>query len=269
MVNSMKKIEPIRRSMRKRANNFVYYLTVNDRKVRVCKTFFLNTLGVSERYAYIAWDKLDELDIVGPDNRGKHSNNITKTSRMKSFPVIESHYLRTQTRRLFRWEFIYFSTVPAVLQTPCGELLVFYYKKTQNVYNFTIFDHASKNGYCYLWNETSGNKGGIEIASCVCVCKYIKATNCKVFIFYSDNCCAQNKNKFLATMYPFATHTSQKAESITHNYFVVGHTQNDGDYMNSCIEKQNKESFEKWPCLCTFTVEWNCAVIQKGMNAIV
>ncbi|KAJ8886016.1 hypothetical protein PR048_012222 [Dryococelus australis] len=102
------KIEPIQKSMRKRANNFAYYLTVSGRKVRVSKTFFLNTLGVSERYAYIAWDKLDELGIVGPDNRGKHSNH-RKTDvvilegirrHTRSFPVIDSHYLRTQTRRL-------------------------------------------------------------------------------------------------------------------------------------------------------------------------
>ncbi|KAJ8881832.1 hypothetical protein PR048_018318 [Dryococelus australis] len=66
MVNSITKIEPTQKSMRKRANYFVYYLTVNNRKVRFCKTFFLNTLG------------LDELDTVGPDNRGKHSNHINK-----------------------------------------------------------------------------------------------------------------------------------------------------------------------------------------------
>ncbi|KAJ8878922.1 hypothetical protein PR048_019525 [Dryococelus australis] len=63
MVNSMTKTEPTQKSIR---------------KLRVCKTFFLNTLGVSERYAYTAWDKLDELDIVGPDNCGKHSNHILK-----------------------------------------------------------------------------------------------------------------------------------------------------------------------------------------------
>ncbi|KAJ8894203.1 hypothetical protein PR048_006813 [Dryococelus australis] len=82
MVNSMTKIEPTLESMRKRANNFAYYLTVNDRK----------------RYVYTAWDKLAELGIVGPGNRGKHSNH-RKTdevifkgfrSHIKSFPCTGS-----------------------------------------------------------------------------------------------------------------------------------------------------------------------------------
>ncbi|KAJ8877387.1 hypothetical protein PR048_021841 [Dryococelus australis] len=54
-------------------------------------------------------------------------------------------------------------------------------------------------------------------------------------------------------MYLFATHTYQNVETITRNYFAVGHTQNDGDSMHSCIEKQNKESFGKRPCLRTLT----------------
>ncbi|KAJ8886269.1 hypothetical protein PR048_012478 [Dryococelus australis] len=64
---------------------------------------------------------------------------------------------------------------------------------------------------------------------------------CESLPTVNDNCCAQNKNKFLATMYLFATQTSQKVESITRKYFVVGHTQNDGGSMRFCTEKQNTE----------------------------
>ncbi|KAJ8886268.1 hypothetical protein PR048_012477 [Dryococelus australis] len=53
------------------------------------------------------------------------------------------------------------SQIRSVLLILCGELSVFYYKRRLNVYNFTIFDNASKNGYCYLWNVASGNKGAI------------------------------------------------------------------------------------------------------------
>ncbi|KAJ8892207.1 hypothetical protein PR048_004787 [Dryococelus australis] len=122
----------------------------------------------------------------------------------------------------------YVTDLQSVVQTPCGKLSVFYYKMRLNIYNFTIFDNAPMDGYCYLWNDASGNKGAIEIASCF-------------LYFNSDNCCAQKKNQFSATTYLFDTQTSQKVESITHKYFVVGHTQNDGDSIHSCIEKQNKE----------------------------
>ncbi|KAJ8877878.1 hypothetical protein PR048_022337 [Dryococelus australis] len=104
-VNSMTKIEPTQKSMYKLANNFAYYLTVR----------------VSEKYAYTAWDKLDELGIVGPDNRDKLSNN-RKTdevilevirSHIKSFPVRELLLTYSNTKTLFRWEPINFSTILA------------------------------------------------------------------------------------------------------------------------------------------------------------
>ncbi|KAJ8890344.1 hypothetical protein PR048_009852 [Dryococelus australis] len=59
----------------------------------------------------------DKLGIVGPENHRKH-NNHRKTgevtlqsirSYMKSFPVIENHYLRAQTETLFTWKPIDFS----------------------------------------------------------------------------------------------------------------------------------------------------------------
>ncbi|KAJ8892967.1 hypothetical protein PR048_005548 [Dryococelus australis] len=227
--------------MRKCANNFTYYLTVNDRKVSVCKTFFLNTLVVSERYAYTAWDKLDEPGIVGADNRCKHSNH-RKTdevilegirNHIKSFLVIESHYLRTQTRtfyldgslsisQLFRLHKEKCSTanehskysqirlcdfdLQSVLQTPYYEL-----SRKLNVYNLTMHQRMVIVTFGMRYLETKEQQK----------------------LHHVDNFCAQNNNKFLATMYLFATQAFQKVESITHKYVVVGYTQNAGESMNS------------------------------------
>ncbi|KAJ8892989.1 hypothetical protein PR048_005570 [Dryococelus australis] len=86
----------------------------------------------------------------------------------------------------------------SVLHTACCDLSVFYYKRRLKVHNFTIFDNALKKGYCYFWNEASGNKVAIEHASFVY--EYIISTDCnnRSIILYSDNCSSQNKNKLLS-----------------------------------------------------------------------
>lgn len=50
--------------------------------------------------------------------------------------------------------------------------------------------------YCYFWTKSDAQLGAIEIGSCIW--EYLKALcddddNQKEVIFYSDNCCKQNK----------------------------------------------------------------------------
>jgi hypothetical protein len=84
----------------------------------------------------------------------------------------------------------------AVPPLPNGNVSTFYYKSKLNVYNFTIFNISEKNGFCYMWHEGEAKRGANEIATCIF--KYIeKYCVGKEIIFYSDNCSAQNKNKYL------------------------------------------------------------------------
>ena len=59
------------------------------------------------------------------------------------------------------------------------------------------------------------------------------------FVFFSDNCSGQNKNKAIAGMYRHAI-LSQDIDQITHYYLEAGHTQNEGDSMHSVIEKASR-----------------------------
>lgn len=56
--------------------------------------------------------------------------------------------------------------------------------------------------------------------------------------FYSDNCCGQNKNKFITSLYSYAVYKFENIHSITHKYLIKGHTQNEGDSVHSLIEKE-------------------------------
>lgn len=93
-----------------RKPNCAFYLQNNGEKVRVCKTFLLNTLGLSERtLRTVISAKISGTGIIPTDKRGKHANH-KKTSaeilnsirkHIDSIPRIESHYVRADTSRQF------------------------------------------------------------------------------------------------------------------------------------------------------------------------
>lgn len=62
----------------------------------------------------------------------------------------------------------------------------------------------------FFWHEGQGNRDAIEIGTCIL--KYLEEKantrnddNLEI-VFYSDNCCGQQKNKFIMGMYLYAAH---------------------------------------------------------------
>ncbi|CAG9571813.1 unnamed protein product [Danaus chrysippus] len=93
-----------------RKPNCAFYLRdTNTNKVRVCKTFIINTLGISERAirtvigATFSGTGIASLE----DKRGKHTNRkkideeilISVRNHINSIPRVESHYVRKDTKR--------------------------------------------------------------------------------------------------------------------------------------------------------------------------
>lgn len=91
-----------------RLPNNAFYFTKNNSKIRVCKTFFINTLGISDRQIRTVKNKTDPQGFVSKDIRGKHlarkpTDPVLIESikqHINSIPRIESHYLRASTSRL-------------------------------------------------------------------------------------------------------------------------------------------------------------------------
>ncbi|CAK1589667.1 unnamed protein product [Parnassius mnemosyne] len=139
----------------------------------------------------------------------------------------------------------------AVLQSPKGDVSIFYYKSKLNNLNFTISELGSDHTECYLWHEGEANRGADEIGSCVL--KFIDKVMASYsgsgieFVFFSDNCCGQQKNKFIFSMYTFALMKHSNIKSITHKYLITGHTQNEGDAAHSTIEKAIKKNLRSGP----------------------
>ncbi|XP_031331858.1 uncharacterized protein LOC116162382 [Photinus pyralis] len=128
----------------------------------------------------------------------------------------------------------------AVLPSPCGTTSDFFYKSKLSTLNLTFFNIVKKLGYCYVWDETIAKRGANEIGSFVLHFLSNFCTTYHSMIFYSDNCCGQNKNKFIAATYLYALNKWKHIHSITHKYLITGHTQNEGDSMHSTIEKEKK-----------------------------
>lgn len=138
----------------------------------------------------------------------------------------------------------------AVMQVPKGQVSLFFYKSRINCLNFTVSDLNAKNVVCYFWDETEGARGAVEIGSCIL--DYVKAVLDQNpekeidLIFYSDNCCGQQKNKYLLSVYAYAV-VNMKVKSITHKFLIRGHSQNEGDNVHSVIEKQIKRHLKSGP----------------------
>lgn len=93
-----------------RKPNCAFYLLDNGKKIRVCKTFLINTLGISEKMMRTVINlKVSEQGIITEDRRGKHESHrkidqqLTNSvfDHINSIPRIESHYVRKETNREF------------------------------------------------------------------------------------------------------------------------------------------------------------------------
>jgi len=88
----------------------VYHFTVEGQRIRVCKTFFLNTLNVSNKLIHYNTTKIrNEHGVNRLDQCGRQeSQNKTKADKrqevmdhINSFPCMDSHYCHSQSQRKY------------------------------------------------------------------------------------------------------------------------------------------------------------------------
>lgn len=106
-----------------------YFFEVCGQRLQVCKTFFLNTLSISEMYVKTALAKKINGGIVEPDQRGKKvpPNKLDEEIRdgirnhIRMFPTIESHYSREKTGRLYLGSHLNISKMYSLYVEHCKE----------------------------------------------------------------------------------------------------------------------------------------------------
>lgn len=89
----------------KRSRTLQYYLKVNNTNIRVCKTFFINTLGIG-RQTVIDWAKKPLASSISLKKTAPKISNITEERQclslfFDSLPSLESHYCRARTNKKY------------------------------------------------------------------------------------------------------------------------------------------------------------------------
>uniref|UniRef100_A0A6P7GSR2 Uncharacterized protein LOC114341726 n=1 Tax=Diabrotica virgifera virgifera TaxID=50390 RepID=A0A6P7GSR2_DIAVI len=126
-----------------------------------------------------------------------------------------------------------------ILTTLQSEVSLFYYKRKFKVYNFTIFDLGSAEGYCYAWDETTGKKGPNEISSALF--DFIKrkfAGGALEFTSLFRLLWGTKSKSNNILMYIYAAKFINI--NITHTFFEVGHSQSEGNSMHTLIMRRKK-----------------------------
>lgn len=136
---------------------------------------------------------------------------------------------------------VYTMDLQSVLLCPKSTVSLLYYKMKLVVHNFTIFNVKTKDGYCFIWNETEGGVGSNEFASILSAfiteeCKDIGLN--ERLIFYSDGCCGQNRNTSLSNA--LLKLAVEKKVTICQKFLEKGHTQMEADSMHATIERKLK-----------------------------
>ncbi|KAL4719252.1 hypothetical protein ACJJTC_018955 [Scirpophaga incertulas] len=192
------------------------------------------------------------------ENFTKHQNEKEFSRKLK----LESKMLAISNNKVACIVFDF----QKVLSAPHGNISIYYYRRKLNVYNFTIFELASKEAFCYMWDEQIAKRGANEVASCLydffskLVSKGISEVN-----LWSDNCGGQNRNRIVYYMYLLAANIFKI--KICHRFLEKGYTQNEGDSVHALIEKtaRGREIYspDEWYSL----VRW-AKVNDKPYNVI-
>lgn len=126
-----------------------------------------------------------------------------------------------------------------ILECPKGANSEYYYKSKLKCYNFSTFEHHSKQGTCFVWDQTIAAKGATEVSSCISkLIEELSQRGVKELVIWSDNCWSQNKNRLLFSLYNMA---SVKWDmKITHRFLEKGHTHMEVDSMHALIERSCK-----------------------------
>ena len=129
----------------------------------------------------------------------------------------------------------------SLLLCPRSNVSSLYYKMKLSVHNFTIFNLGTKEGFCFLWNETEGGLSSNEFSTIIShfVLSQLPLPEGKEkIVLYSDGCSYQNRCTNLSNALLHVSST--KNVIIEQKFLEAGHTQMEADAMQSCIERKLK-----------------------------
>lgn len=127
----------------------------------------------------------------------------------------------------------------AVRYCPSVEAKGVFYKNRLAVFNFTIYDVATRLADCYMWHEGVAGRGSTETGSCIY--KYIQGNaNGKPLVIMSDTCGGQNRNSNVASLLLYCV-KSLDVPVIDQCFYEPGHSFMECDNVHALIERSTKK----------------------------
>ncbi|CAG9768645.1 unnamed protein product [Ceutorhynchus assimilis] len=123
-----------------------------------------------------------------------------------------------------------------VIYLPISQESAIFYKSRMSVFNFTFYNVATRECYCFVWDETNGKRGSTEIATCLfrAIGQYV-GKGVHTIELFCDGCYGQNKNSVVASMLLYSLAKYNTIKNITLKFFETNHGQNEGDSAHSAI----------------------------------
>jgi hypothetical protein len=141
-LNYHKKNQP---SFRNRAYRVIWTMPSKEKgQIKVCKTFFLHTLSVSETMVRTTCKKEQNSGVFEDDMRGKHVNRKNKVSdhmleKVETFQCVESHDCRRDSSKSYLPAYLNLKKMYALYIEKCSCVmpvtLSFYRKEFDTEYN--------------------------------------------------------------------------------------------------------------------------------------
>ena len=213
--------------------------------------------------------KKDQCQMCNEMGSKKAMNNLTAEENVRW----DQHLQRNKDVKKLKQELSELSKDPdsrmlcfsfdleKVLYTPCSKVSVLYYKRKLSTYNFTIYNHATKDGYCYMWNESIASRGSNEVASFLnhFIRSEMKKGQYQRIVAFSDNCYGQNKNQASMAMFNYIC-SDYHGVTIEHYFVEKGHSEMECDSIHSTVEANSNHIKVHVP------IEWEIVVSLARKN---
>lgn len=182
ILNTTEKKEKKRSTCQSNLKKYTYffYFNVEEKFIKVCKTFYLSTLSISQKSVYGVHKKKDILTgVPANDSRGKHKNHRRVSEERKqlvrehitSFPAIESHYCRASSKRIYLESQLSLNKMYDLYKESCKNNSSEPVKKSMysKIFNeeYNIAFHVPKKDRCDVCEEwkilEKENRGSVEL----------------------------------------------------------------------------------------------------------
>lgn len=181
--------------------------------------------------------KKDQCDVCVGFKHGNIAQNVYDHHIERKSAAQEMKAIDKLTDNVSVWTM----DLESVLMCPKTKASAMYYRTKLVVHNMTYFNLKTKEGFCYVFDETNGDLssqmfGYLHFSH---FSRYLDANpDVSKIIIWSDGCGYQNKCTTIANS--LLQLVVEKKVPIEQKYLTPGHTQMECDSMHSLIERRTK-----------------------------